>query len=76
MSEMDSQGVIASHIIVTSPPLTANLATVKLHINHTISTKGANYDVIDIKYFYLGTPLKEYKYACIPLTKIPDEIIK
>ena len=54
---------------------TANLTTVKIHINHTVSTAGAHYDVIDIKDFYLGTPMMEYKYACIPLSKIPEEII-
>ena len=54
---------------------TANLATVKLHLDYTVSTQGAHYDVLDIKDFYLGTPIIEYEYARIPLTKIPQEII-
>ena len=36
---------------------TVDLSTVKIHLNHTISTKGEQYDVIDIKDFYLGTPM-------------------
>ena len=54
---------------------TANLSIVKIHLNHTISTKGGHYDVIDIKDFYLGTPMIEYEYARIPLSKISQEII-
>ena len=41
---------------------TVNLVTVKLHWNH-INPKGENYDVMDIKYFYLWIPMVEYEYA-------------
>ena len=37
--------------------LTANLTTVKCHINSVISTPGARYGTKDIKNFYLGTPM-------------------
>ena len=52
-----------------------NLTTVKLHLNKIMSTKGARYATMDIKNFYLGTPLEEYGYAKIPIKKIPNEII-
>ena len=31
---------------------------------------------IDLKDFYLETPMEQYEYVCIPLTVIPDEIMK
>ena len=54
---------------------TADLTTVKCHINHTISTPKGHYDCIDIKDFYLGTPMQEYEYARVPLAKMPAEIV-
>jgi hypothetical protein len=36
---------------------TANLLTVKLLINSTISTAGAKFMTMDIKDFYLNTPI-------------------
>ena len=41
---------------------TVVLLTVKLHQNSTISTKHARYMTIDIKKFYLNTPMERYKY--------------
>ena len=56
-----------------------NLTTVKLYLNDIISINGGGgkvYDTIDIKYFYLGTPLTEYEYTCILLsTPHPPQII-
>ena len=48
----------------------------KIHINSTISDahRGARYMVLDIKNFYLGTPMKYYQYMRIPRALIPDEI--
>ena len=54
---------------------TAGIATVKIHLNSTISTPGARYSTIDIKDFYLGTPMSEYKYMHIPIGMIPQVII-
>ena len=54
---------------------TAGIATVKIHLNSTISTPGARYSTIDIKDFYLGTPMSEYKYMRIPIGMIPQVII-
>jgi hypothetical protein len=54
---------------------TAGLTTVKLHLNSTISTPGARYSTLDIKDFYLGTPMAAYKYMHIPIAMIPQVII-
>jgi hypothetical protein len=41
---------------------TADLLTIKLLINSTISTQGAKFMTMDIKDFYLITPMARYKY--------------
>ena len=41
---------------------TANLITVKCHINSTIFTPGAKYCTMNIKNFYLGTPMTLSEY--------------
>ena len=38
--------------------LTENLTTVKILVNSTISTKNAKFMTMDIKNFYLGTPME------------------
>jgi hypothetical protein len=57
----------------TSTP-TPKLTTTKCVIKSTISTKNRRFMVVDIKDFYLNTPLKRYEYMRLPLTLIPDEI--
>ena len=39
---------------------TVSLLTVNLHQNSTISTKNARYMTIDVKNFYLNTPMERY----------------
>ena len=48
----------------------------KLHINSTISDahKGARYFVIDLKNFYLGTPMTYYQYIRVLPKMIPKEV--
>ena len=41
---------------------TANLLIVKILINSIISTAGAKFMTMDIKDFYLNTPMARYKY--------------
>jgi hypothetical protein len=41
---------------------TANLLTVKILINSIISTPGTKFMTMDIKDFYLNTPMARYKY--------------
>ncbi len=41
---------------------TTNLLTIKILINSIISTAGTKFMTIDIKDFYLNTPMARYKY--------------
>jgi hypothetical protein len=54
---------------------TADITTFKILINSTLSTKDAEMMMMDIKNYYLGTPLPRYEYIRLPLSIIPDEII-
>jgi hypothetical protein len=54
---------------------TAGLTTAKILINSVISTKGANFLVIEIKNLYLNNPLGRFKYMVINLSSLPQEII-
>jgi len=51
---------------------TANGATAKILWNSVISTTGARYMCIDIKNFYLGTPLDHFGYTRIPIALFPQ----
>ena len=53
---------------------TADLTTSKILWNIVISTQDAKYMCIDIKNFYLCTPLDKFEYMCIPLTMFPDHV--
>jgi hypothetical protein len=53
----------------------ADLTTSKCLWNSTISTDGAKYMCLDVKNFYLGTPLDTFEYMRIPIKLIPQEII-
>ena len=54
---------------------TAEMLLVKIFFNSIISTPGAKFMTMDIKNFYLGTPMKRKEYMRIKLTDIPKEII-
>ena len=60
------------HGIVSTP--TAEITTIKLHLNSVISTKGAKYMTIDIKNFYLDTPMDTPEYIFLPKKIIPPLI--
>jgi hypothetical protein len=55
---------------------TAGLTTAKILINSVISTQDAKFLVIDIKNFYLNTPLGRFEYMVINLALLPQETIK
>ena len=55
---------------------TASLETIKLVINSTLSTPGAEYMTMDLSNFYLNTPLDRPEYTRIKLTDIPQEIVE
>jgi hypothetical protein len=54
---------------------TADLVVTKAIINSVCSTKAALYMDMDIKKYYLGTPLEQYEYARIPINVVPKEIM-
>jgi hypothetical protein len=53
----------------------ADLTTSKCLCNSTIYTEGAKYMCLDVKNFYLGTPMDSFEYMRIPIKLIPQEII-
>ena len=53
----------------------ADMTTFKILMNSTLSTPGARWLGLDVKNYYLGTPMEDYKYMFIPITSIPNEII-
>jgi Reverse transcriptase (RNA-dependent DNA polymerase) len=55
---------------------TAELETTKILFNSVVSTKDAKFCTMDITNFYLNTPLDRPEYLCIPVTLIPDEIMR
>jgi hypothetical protein len=54
----------------------ANLLTIKLLINSTISTAGAKFMTMDIKDIYLNTPMAQYEYMQLKLSNIPADVIE
>jgi hypothetical protein len=55
---------------------TANLLTIKLLINSVISTPGAKIFTMDIKNFYLCTPMARYEYMRLKLADMPEDVIE
>jgi hypothetical protein len=54
---------------------TADLTVTKAILNIVCSTKAALYMNMDIKNYYLGTPLERYEYVRIPVSMVPDKIM-
>ncbi len=55
---------------------TADMTLFKILLNSIISTKGARCVMVDIKDFYLCTPMKRFEYMRLKITDIPKEIIR
>ena len=53
----------------------ADLLTVKLMLNRVISTRHVRWMIMDIKNFYLNTPLKRFEYIKLKLTDLPEDVI-
>ena len=51
------------------------MLTVKLLLKSVISTKGAKFLSIDIKNFYLNTPMARYKYMQLKIAELPQDFI-
>jgi hypothetical protein len=54
---------------------TSDLTTAKLLFNSVVSTPGAVFVVMDVKNFYLNTPMERPEFMRLPLKLIPPEII-
>jgi hypothetical protein len=54
---------------------TAYLELLKLRLNSVLSQKGARFSSIELKNFYLDTPMPKPKYICIKISDIPNEFI-
>jgi hypothetical protein len=55
---------------------TADMITVKILLNSVISTRNARFMTIDIKDFYLNTPMERPEFMRLKLADIPDNIIE
>ena len=49
------------------------MTTFKILVNSTLSTPGAKWLGLDVKNYYLGTPMDNYEYMFIPIIQIPQE---
>jgi hypothetical protein len=55
---------------------TADITTFKILINSTLSTEDATMMMMDIKNYYLGTPLPRFEYMKMLLSRFPEEIVQ
>jgi hypothetical protein len=55
---------------------TADITTFKILINSTLSTEDAAMMMMDIKNYYLGTPLPRFEYMKILLSRFPEEVVQ
>jgi hypothetical protein len=55
---------------------TAGITTFKILINSTLFTENATMMMMDIKNYYLGTPLPRFEYMKMLLSSFPEEIIQ
>jgi hypothetical protein len=64
-----------SHLSWRRQHKTADLATAKIMFKSIISTPDAKHMTINIKNFYLNTPMKSFEYMRIPVSHIPPDIM-
>jgi hypothetical protein len=50
------------------------MVTVNIHLNSVVSIKGARYCTIDLKDFYLNTPVARLEFMRMQLAELPKEI--
>ena len=55
---------------------TVDLLTVKLLLNSVVSTPDAKFITINIKNFYLNTPMQQFKYMKLKLNNLPANFVK
>jgi hypothetical protein len=54
----------------------ADITTFKILINSTLSIKDAAMMMMDIKNYYIGTPLPRFEYMKMMMSRFPEEIIQ
>ena len=54
---------------------TSDITTVKILLNSVVSTPEAKFMTVDIKDFYLESPMERYEYMWIPVKHIPQSIM-
>jgi hypothetical protein len=62
----------SSHVATS----TADITTFKILINSTLSTEDAAMMMMDIKNYYIGTPLPRFEYMKMFLSRFPEEIVQ
>jgi hypothetical protein len=70
---------VGGHILYYSGGVatsTADITTFKILINSTLSTEDAAMMMMDIKNYYIGTPLQRFEYMKMLLSRFPEEIIQ
>jgi hypothetical protein len=55
---------------------TADITTFKILLNSTLSAEDAAMMMMDIKNYYLGTPLPRFEYMKMLLSRFPAEIVQ
>jgi hypothetical protein len=55
---------------------TTDITTFKILINSNLSTRDATMMMMEIKNYYIGTPLPRFEYMKIPLSRFPEEIVQ
>jgi hypothetical protein len=55
---------------------TADITTFKILINRTLSTEDAAMMMMDIKNYYLGTPLPRFEYMKMLFSRLPEKIVQ
>ena len=63
------------HINMDCGTPTASLLTVKLLLNSVVSTAGAKFMGLDLKDFYLNTPMKRPEFMRAKMSNFPDDVI-
>jgi hypothetical protein len=66
--KLDNSGKVATS--------TADITTFKILISSTLSTEDAAMMMVDIKNYYLGTPLPRFEYMKMLLSRFPEEIVQ
>ena len=55
---------------------TADLLTIKLLVNSIVSTKNAKMVTMDLKDFYLNTPMERPEFIRIKMSDIPEDVVQ